>query len=102
VGVSPSHLGHRFRAEAGITVKAYLARIRVAAAQHLLTRTELKLETIAELVGFCDASHLSRVFRELNGHRPGEYRRRSQRYGPAPFLRAPGSARAFNGRYRGR
>jgi AraC-like DNA-binding protein len=98
VGVSPSHLGHRFRAETGLTVKAYLARIRVAAARHLLTRTELKLETIAELVGFCDASHLSRVFRHLSGHRPGEYRRRSQRDGPAPLLRAPEAARALDGR----
>ena len=39
VGVSVSHLGHRFRAETGQTIKSYVARIRVAAAQHLLRAT---------------------------------------------------------------
>jgi AraC-like DNA-binding protein len=75
VGASVSHLGHRFRAETGLTIRAYLMRVRIAAACHLLRTTELKLEAIAERTGFCDASHLSRAFREQTGLRPGEYRR---------------------------
>lgn len=93
VGVSVSHLAHRFRAETGMTVKAYLTGIRVAATGHLLAKTELKLESIAEIVGFCDASHLSRVFRALSGHRPGEYRRWASTR-PARLVRVPQVLRA--------
>jgi transcriptional regulator GlxA family with amidase domain len=46
----------------GITVKEFVTRVRVSAACHLLADADFKLERIAELTGFDDASHLSRVF----------------------------------------
>ena len=46
----------------GITVKEFVIRFRVSAACHLLADADFKLEHIAELTGFDDASHLSRVF----------------------------------------
>lgn len=54
-----------------------MTRVRVAVASRLLAHTYTKLDGIAQVSGFTDASHLSRVFTERMGIRPGEYRRRS-------------------------
>jgi AraC-like DNA-binding protein len=75
IHVSPSHLAHRFRLETGMTVKEYVARVRVEMARRMLLETNAKLESIADAVGFCDAPHLSRVFLQYTRKRPGEYRR---------------------------
>ncbi len=74
IGISPGHLAHMFRTETGLTVKQFVAEIRVEVSKRLLLDTDEKLDSIAETVGFCDASHLSRVFRKYVGHWPGEYR----------------------------
>jgi AraC-like DNA-binding protein len=74
-GVSSSHLAHLFRAETGMTVRDYLTRVRVEITRDLLSHTAKNLEAIAAFVGFFDASHLSRVFRQINGKRPSTYRR---------------------------
>ena len=41
----------------------------------LLLETTEKIGTVASLVGFHDASHLSRQFLKHSGRRPGDYRR---------------------------
>jgi len=75
IGISGRHLRHLFRAETGMTVMDYLARVRVAIAQDLLAHTDDKLVHIAARVGFFDGSHLTRVFREITGKAPSAYRR---------------------------
>jgi DNA-binding response OmpR family regulator/AraC-like DNA-binding protein len=81
-GVSPDHLTRLFREALGIGIKDYLRRVRVAVAARLLAGSDRKLEDVAELAGFHDASHLSRVFIDEAGTRPGMYRRRCR---PAPW-----------------
>jgi AraC-like DNA-binding protein len=76
VGVSTDQLGQAFDESLGMSVKEFVTRFRVSAACHLLADADHKLEHIAELTGFEDASHLSRVFVRQRGIRPGEYRRR--------------------------
>jgi YesN/AraC family two-component response regulator len=77
VGLSTAQLAYLFRRETGMTVKEYATRIRVEVVKRLLEETDDKLEVIAEQLGFCDASHLSRVFRRVSGCSPGEYRRQA-------------------------
>lgn len=74
VNVSAGHLGDRFLTETGIPAREWLTRVRVGVAKSLLTETDEKLEVIAELAGFCDASHFSRVFLRVTAVRPGHYR----------------------------
>jgi len=73
-GISDSHLAHLFRAETGLTVRDYLTRVRVEITRDLLAHTDENLAEIAAFVGFFDASHLSRVFRQTTGKRPSVYR----------------------------
>jgi AraC-like DNA-binding protein len=76
-GLTPAALARQFRREYGCTVGTYLRRLRVRHAARLLTETELPLSHVAVEAGFCDQSHLCRVFRWFTGTSPGEYRRRA-------------------------
>ena len=84
VGTSASHLVHVFRDVTGSTIRECLTRLRVAATRNLLLNTDDKLEVIAERVGFCDASHLSRVFLQATREHPGGFRRSRWRAAAAP------------------
>jgi AraC-like DNA-binding protein len=75
VDVSPTHLAHAFRRFRGETMGDFVRRLRVDRAGHLLRRSSLSLSDIAQEVGFCDQSHLTRVFRRCVGITPGLYRR---------------------------
>ncbi len=77
VGLSSAQLAYLFRREIGMSVKEYATRVRVEIIKRLLAETDDKLDIIAEQLGFCDAPHLSRVFRRICGCPPGEYRRQS-------------------------
>src|SRR5205814_184271 len=75
-GLSVDRLAHVFRAKVGMTMKEYAARLRVCVGCQLLAHSDRKLEDIAQCLGFDHASHFSRVFTDMMGLRPGEYRRR--------------------------
>ncbi len=76
VGISASHLAHLFRRSTGMPVREYITKVRIEVTRRLLTNTNETLDNISERVGFCDASHVSRVFRHHVGYWPGEYCRR--------------------------
>jgi YesN/AraC family two-component response regulator len=77
LGLSRAHLAYLFQRETGMTVKEYATKVRIEVVKRLLVETDHKLEVIAHEVGFCDASHLSRVFRRVCGCPPAEYRRQA-------------------------
>lgn len=78
---SASRLTHLFTDVLGVSVHAFINRVRVEVARSLLAGSRRPLADIAEDVGFSDASHLSRVFTCCEGVRPGEYRRQASRVG---------------------
>jgi L-ornithine N5-oxygenase len=82
INVSFSHLAYLFRRDLGVSIREYLTNIRLHVARHLLAQSSRKLEHIAEITGFSDASHLSRIFTTAFGQRPGRYRA-AQLSGPA-------------------
>jgi AraC-like DNA-binding protein len=80
IGLGSRQLLRRYRTETGSTPMADLRRLRCEAAADLLVSTDWRLERIAQEVGFCDAFHLSKVFRSHYGIPPG----RMRRWGNAP------------------
>lgn len=74
LGVSPYYLSRCFHQRVGVSLTSYLTRVRVHAARQFLEQNSMKLDTIALAVGFHDASHLSRAFVRVLGHRPGQHR----------------------------
>ena len=74
VGVSPGSLVRAFLHDTSRNLRSFRSDVRVEVAKQLLVHEDFKLDRIAEMTGFVDASHLSRVFRLHTGRSPGQYR----------------------------
>ena len=74
--MSESHFFALFRKTYGISPIIYKNRIAVGHAQQMLEeRPELSVEEISDLAGFSSSSYFRRVFREVTGISPREYRK---------------------------
>jgi AraC family transcriptional regulator len=73
VDVHPVHLAREFRKCFGSTVGEYVRNLRIEHARALIER-KVPLKEVALEAGFFDQSHFSRVFRQVTGMRPSEYR----------------------------
>jgi len=74
-GVHPVHLAQAFRSRYGMSVGAYVRRVRVERARQQLATDRSTISQVALLAGFTDQSHLTRVFRMHTGTTPGRFRR---------------------------
>jgi AraC-like DNA-binding protein len=72
-GLSKFHLASSFRRCFGVPIHRYLINLRCGHATDLL-RHGNKVSDVAIRTGFCNASHLNRVFVDLLGVTPGRYR----------------------------
>ena len=75
LNVTPEYLGSQFHKEVGMTFSAYMKEYRIQKAKKLLIGTNLKLYEIARQIGYGDPKHFSKVFREITGQLPAEYRK---------------------------
>ncbi len=73
-GVHPDHLSRVFVGVHGISIGAYVRRLRVDAAAALLAGSSTSISGIALRTGFSDQSHLTRVFKRQRGVTPARYR----------------------------
>jgi len=71
--ISPAHFARSFKNATGITPHDYLQNLRIERARELLA-TGMPIAQIALETGFCDQSHLNRVFTPIAACTPGEYR----------------------------
>ena len=78
-GYSRVHFVRMFRAATGYPPHSYLLKLRVDRVRELQATSTLSLTEIAIECGFSSHSHLSRVFRQVMGATPSEYRRSLQR-----------------------
>ena len=56
---------------------AFVRKEKAEEAKHLLRYTDKPISTIALYLGFSSQSHFSRVFREITGMPPAEYRKQA-------------------------
>lgn len=77
-GVSARHLHRKFRGAFGLSVRDFLAKTRVQAAQDALMRTATPIAEIALSLGYCDQSAFTQQFRKSTGQTPREFRRRHE------------------------
>ncbi|QIN83486.1 helix-turn-helix domain-containing protein [Rubrobacter tropicus] len=74
VGLHPNYAMALFRKHYGITLSAYLTRLRVCQAQYLLLSTDHDASRIAFEAGFGSISRFYEAFKTVSGTTPGEYR----------------------------
>ena len=72
VNISSYHMIRKFASENGLTPHKFQMQCRVRKAQELL-REGYKVIDVAHMVGFCDQSHLDRVFKKQVGISPEQY-----------------------------
>jgi AraC-like DNA-binding protein len=78
--LSRFHFLREFRKATGSTPFRYLTRYRVQQAQNLMMlQPALQLKAVAGRVGFSDAAHFSRIFRQQTGMNPRLYRSQQPR-----------------------
>ena len=75
LGMSHDHFRKTFKAATGESPSAFRRRRRLAQAALMLQRSDLKLDMIAESLGFCDGFHLSKAFKSEYGQCPAQFRR---------------------------
>jgi YesN/AraC family two-component response regulator len=68
--ISPYHLSRTFEKNTGFTFIEYLNGIRIKEAQNLLRKTNKTISEIAEMVGYNNATHFGRVFKNITGVSP--------------------------------
>ncbi len=73
-GISKQHLIHVCKKSYNRTPIEYLNEYRVEKAKHLLSNTSTKIAEIGLKIGFNSNSYFARVFKQLTGITPSEYR----------------------------
>ena len=73
-GYTPQYLSSLFHRDMGMTLQAFLQRLRVEEACRLMSSCNLSTTALAQAVGYSDAKYFSRVFRYHKGMSPREYR----------------------------
>ncbi len=77
VFVSPEHFCRTFKAYTGVTVWSFIKMVRMDKAKTLLLNTDKTVSQIAELVGYTDEKHFSKVFKSEAGVSPSGFKKRS-------------------------
>lgn len=71
--ISRSHLSALFRKEVGCTFPEYLTQIRISKAKEIMKFKHVKLNEVANMVGFSDYAHFSKTFKKITGIPPETY-----------------------------
>lgn len=82
-GLGVRQFERRFQLATGSSPRRFLVQVRLAAARDLLVTSPLAVQAVAERVGFADATHLTRAFREATGQTPGAWRKAQAALAPA-------------------
>ena len=77
VYVSQWHLSKLLNGVTGKNFSELLNEIRMEKATELLKDPSLRISDIAEMVGYADIAHFSRVFKKIEGVSAGDYRNKS-------------------------
>ena len=72
--VSLGYLSTIFKRETGKTISEYIREKRVKHAAHLLSTTNLQIQTVALHCGMMDVQYFSKIFKKETGKTPKEYR----------------------------
>ena len=75
LGLSSGYLCTIFKKETGKTVSEYIREKRIKYAVHLLSTTNLQVQTIALHCGIVDIQYFSKIFKKQIGMTPNEYRK---------------------------
>jgi Response regulator containing CheY-like receiver domain and AraC-type DNA-binding domain len=74
--MSPNYFCKVFKEKTGVNFHAYVIQVRLAAARRLLENTNMRIDDIAERVGYSEGKNFNRIFKKVFGLSPKEYKQR--------------------------
>lgn len=72
--ISRASLYNKLKALTGMGSNSYVAKIRIEQAVKLLTSTDMHINEISDAVGFSSSRYFNRVFKEMMGCSPSQYK----------------------------
>jgi two-component system response regulator YesN len=75
IEISPEYLSTLFYKEIGTNFTTFVKRFRISHGKRLLIGSDMKIADIAHAVGFIDSKYFARVFKEICGVSPAEFRK---------------------------
>lgn len=72
--INPAYLSRVFKSESGLNFNDFLTNIRMNKASELLNNPVLKMNDIAEMVGYQNVNYFLRKFKEFFGCTPSEHK----------------------------
>ena len=76
IQVNPDYLSHLFSSQEKMTITNYIRQEKVRRGENLLKYSDYRVQEIAFYLGFCSQSHFARVFQQIVGMNPNEYRKK--------------------------
>lgn len=73
--LNPSYLSHYFKVATGETLMSYLLKVRMTKAVELLRTSDLKVNVIAEMVGYSKPQYFIALFKKTYGSTPQQFRK---------------------------
>ena len=74
-GINHTSLTALMKEELGCTAIEYLMQYRITIAKKQLSFTDVPIKDIANMVGFKTVQHFNRIFKEISGTTPAEFRK---------------------------
>ena len=74
-GINHTTLTALMKEELGCTAIEYLMKYRITVAKKQLAFTEVPIKDVANMVGFKTVQHFGRIFKEITGTTPAEFRK---------------------------
>jgi AraC-like DNA-binding protein len=68
-----SHISRKFKKETGMSIPAYVSKMRVGLAKFYFENGKTSVREISDLLGFNDRNYFSKVFKRYAGMSPSEY-----------------------------
>lgn len=72
---SPTQIRKVFKKYSGYTINAYILKLKMSSAANLLKTSDLRINQIADRLGYADANYFMLQFKKYYGVTPSEYRR---------------------------
>ncbi|MCR8633828.1 response regulator transcription factor [Paenibacillus radicis (ex Xue et al. 2023)] len=83
VHLNPSYLSQLFKQQLNRNFVDYIVEVRMEAAKRLLCCTSLRINEVADRVGYADVAYFSNTFKKWNSCTPSEFRKEQARTGTA-------------------
>ena len=76
LNVNPNYLSDLFSKSEHMSIKKYMLQEKIRRSQNLLKYSDYHIQEIGFYLGFSSQSHFTRMFQEITGMNPNEYRRK--------------------------